>query len=77
MLSQAGKEVLIKAMAQSIPTYTMSVFQLPMILCDELDTMCAKFSPGWECEENSQEKLGKVDTLEERWWKGFSRSKGF
>ena len=43
MLSKAGKEVLIKAMTQYIPTYTMSVFQLPMKLCDELDAMSAKF----------------------------------
>ena len=43
MLSKAGKEVLIKVVAQSIPTYTMSVFQLPMKLCDELGAMCAKF----------------------------------
>ena len=43
MLSKVGKEVLIKAVAQFIPTCTMSVFQLPMKLCDELDAMCAKF----------------------------------
>ena len=42
-MSRAGKEILIKAVAQSIPTYTMSVFQLPLKLCDELDAMCAKF----------------------------------
>ena len=43
MLSKASKKVLIKAVAQSIPTYTMSVIQLPMKLCDELDAMCVKF----------------------------------
>ena len=43
LLSRARKEVLIKAMAQSIPTYTMSVFQLLIKLCDELDAMCARF----------------------------------
>ena len=43
MLFRAGKEILIKVVAQSIPTYTMSVFQLPLKLCDELDAMCAKF----------------------------------
>ena len=43
LLSRAGKEILIKAVAQSIPTYTMSVFQFPMKLCDELDNLCAKF----------------------------------
>ena len=43
MLLRAGKEILIKAVAQSIPTYTMSVFQLPLKLCDELDALCAKF----------------------------------
>ena len=43
MLFRAGKEILIKVVAQSIPTYTMGVFQLPLKLCDELDAMCAKF----------------------------------
>ena len=36
-------QILIKPIAQSIPTYTMSVFQLPLKLFDELDAMCAKF----------------------------------
>ena len=43
MLSKAGKEVLIKAIAQAIPTYTMGVFQLLVKWCDELNSLCAKF----------------------------------
>ena len=51
MLSKAGKEVLIKAIAQAIPTYTMGVFQIPGKLCDELDAMCARFWWGQVGEE--------------------------
>ena len=43
MLSRAGKEVLIKAVIQAIPTYTMGVFQLPVKLYEELNVLCAKF----------------------------------
>ena len=43
MLSRAGKEVLIKAIAQSIPTYMMGVFLLPARLCNELNALCARF----------------------------------
>ena len=43
MLSKAGKEVLIKEITQAIPTYTMRVFQLLVKLCDELNSLCAKF----------------------------------
>ena len=50
MLSRGGKEVLIKAVVQSIPTYSMGVFQLPKKLCDKLDAMCAKFWWGQEGE---------------------------
>ena len=51
LLSKAGKEVLIKAVTQSIPTYTMGVFQLPGKLCDELGAMCARFWWGQVGEE--------------------------
>ena len=43
LLSKTGKEVLIKAVAQSTPTSAMGVFQLPLKLCDELNALCAKF----------------------------------
>ena len=51
LLSRARKEILIKAVAQSIHTYTMSVFQLPMKLCDELNGKCARFWWGQVGEE--------------------------
>lgn len=43
LLFKAGKEVLIKVVAQSIPTYTMGVFQLPVKLCNDLNAICTRF----------------------------------
>ncbi|KAK3199433.1 hypothetical protein Dsin_022848 [Dipteronia sinensis] len=43
MFSQGGKEILIKAVAQAIPTYTMSIFQLLKGLCNELGSIISKF----------------------------------
>jgi hypothetical protein len=34
-----GKEVLIKSIAQAVPTYVMRVFKLPANLCEELTQM--------------------------------------
>ncbi|KAL5781686.1 hypothetical protein ACOSP7_006715 [Xanthoceras sorbifolium] len=43
LFSMGGKEVLIKAVAQAIPTFTMSIFQLPSVLCNELYSMIMGF----------------------------------
>ncbi|XP_058733791.1 uncharacterized protein LOC131605427 [Vicia villosa] len=42
-LSRAGKEVLIKAVAQAIPSYIMSCYKLPENVCNELESMLANF----------------------------------
>ncbi|CAL2247000.1 unnamed protein product [Prunus armeniaca] len=43
LLSKAGKEVLIKSICQAIPSYSMSVFCLPIGLCREIESIIAKF----------------------------------
>ena len=46
LLSQAGKEAMIKATIQSIPAYSMSVFKLLVSLCKEIEMMIRRF--WWE-----------------------------
>jgi len=42
-LSQAGREVLFKAMVQAILTFAMSCFKLPIGLCHEIEMLIRKF----------------------------------
>ena len=54
LLSMGGREILIKTVAQAIPTYTMSCFQLPKGLCDDLEGMMRRF---WWGQNNKNKRL--------------------
>ncbi len=43
LLSQAGHEVLLKAVVQAVPTYEMSCFRLPDRLCHDLEGLMHRF----------------------------------
>jgi hypothetical protein len=72
-LSQAGKEILLKAVIQAIPTYTMSVFQLPKTLCNEINAMMSRF--WWGHKENDRKvawmNWGKMGRQKEKGGMGF------
>ncbi|XP_074374218.1 putative mitochondrial protein AtMg00310 [Apium graveolens] len=42
-VSKGGKEVLIKSVAQSLPSYAMNVFLLPIKMCKEMEQLMCKY----------------------------------
>ena len=79
MLSNAGREILIKAMAQATPTYTMSCFKLPDSLCNELNSMISNF---WWGQKDRERKMAwilwkKLCTPKDRGSMGFRDLKAF
>lgn len=54
LLSKAGKEILIKAIAQVIPTYAMGCFDLTKTLCDEISTMVCRY---WWAQQDKENKM--------------------
>ena len=57
LLSLGGKEILIKAVAQAIPSYTMSCFLLPKCLCDDLEREMRSF---WWGQKHQETKIAWV-----------------
>ena len=58
LLSQAGREILIKAIVQAIPTYAMSCFKFPAGLCAEICSMANRF---WWGQRNGARKVHWVN----------------
>ena len=54
LLSQVGREVLLKAMVQAIPTFAMSCFRLPISLFHEIEMSIRKF---WWGQQGEQRKI--------------------
>ena len=55
LLSSVGKEVLLRSVAQAIPSYCMSVFMLPISLCEELQRMMNSF--WWGSHGNQRKRI--------------------
>lgn len=75
LLSGAGKEIIIKTVAQAIPLYSMICYLLPKYLCEDLDRLIAEF--WWDGDDGERkihwlawDKLCKPKELGD----GFSRS---
>lgn len=72
-ISKAGREVLIKTVAQAIPTYAMSIFKLPRAVCKGINLTLAKY---WWGQSRNERKIhwinwGRLCTPKDRGGVGF------
>lgn len=54
LLSRAGKDVLIKSVAQAIPSIAMSCFDIMKSLCDEMSAMMCRY---WWAQQENENKM--------------------
>jgi hypothetical protein len=66
MLSNAGKEIMIKAVAQAIPTYAMGCFDITKEVCDQISRQICRYWWSQNDKENKMHWLG---------WEKLKRSK--
>ena len=79
LLSTAGREILIKAVAQATPMYMMNCFKLPESLCNELNMKMRNF---WWGQRDKERKMAwiaweKMCTLKTEGGMGFKDLKAF
>ena len=79
LLSKAGKEILVKVVAQAIPTYSMSCFKIPDLLCDEMTSLMRNF---WWGQKHNERKIAwiswdKLCTPKSQGGMGFKQLKQF
>ena len=79
ILSKAGKEILIKAVAQAISTYTMSCFKLLNAFCEDLTSMIRNFWWGQRKDEKKTDWLSweKMCELKANGGMGFKKLQQF
>ena len=65
-ISKARREILIKTVAQAIPTYSMSIFKIPRALCDAINSIVAKY---WWVQSKDEKKIHWIN------WKKFCTRK--
>jgi ribonuclease HI len=61
LLSAGGREILLKAIAQAIPSYAMSVFKIPQKICKGIISAMSKY---WWGDSANQKKMHWL-----AWWK--------
>ena len=58
LLSRAAKEILIKAVTQAIPVFTMGCFDITKEMCNQISSMIARFLWNNQDKENSMHWIG-------------------
>lgn len=67
ILTQGGKEVLVKSIIQALPTYAMSVFLLPLEITKDLERSISRF--WWNSKKNDSRSIHRMS------WERLSRHK--
>ena len=57
-ISKASYEILIRTVAQAIPTYSMSLFKIPKAICDNINSILSKY---WWGQTKDERKLDWIN----------------